>query len=81
MLLANGHRFRPPVYFPGTNLEDYRASMDRLAGLTFDTACVRHADALLEDGSVRLQEMLANYQWISPRWTEFKRWTRLLFPH
>ena len=55
--------------------------MDRLAGLTFDTACVRHGDALLEDGSVRLQEMLANYQWISPRWAEFKRWTRLLFPH
>ena len=81
MLLANGHRFRRPVYFPGTNLEDYRASMDRLAGLTFDTACVGHGDALLEDGSVRLQEMLANYQWISSRWTEFKRWTRLLFPH
>lgn len=81
MLLANGRRFRRPVYFPGTDLEDYRASMDRLAGLTFDTACVGHGDALLEDGSVRLQEMLANYQWISPRWTEFKRWTRLLFPH
>ena len=81
MLLANGRRFRRPVYFPGTDLEDYRALMDRLAGLTFDTACVGHGDALLEDGSVRLQEMLANYQWISPRWTEFKRWTRLLFPH
>ena len=55
--------------------------MDQLAGLTFDTACVGHGDTLLEDGSVRLQEMLANYQWISPRWTEFKRWTRLLPSH
>lgn len=81
MLLANGRRFRRPVYFPGTNLGDYRASMERLAGLSFDTACVGHGEPLLAEGTARLQEMLANYQWLSPRWTEFKRWTRLLFPH
>jgi glyoxylase-like metal-dependent hydrolase (beta-lactamase superfamily II) len=30
-LLANGRRFRRPVMFPGTNLRDYRASVERLA--------------------------------------------------
>ena len=77
-LLANGHRFRRPVYFPGTNLQDYRASVERLAGLTFDAACVGHGKPLLEGGTERLQEMLDHYLWISPRWTEFKRWARLL---
>lgn len=81
MLLANGRRFRRPVYFPGTDLKDYRASVERLAGLSFDTACVGHGEPLLDEGTARLQEMLANYQWLSPRWTEVKRWARLLFPH
>ena len=81
MLLANGHRFRRPVYFPGTNLGDYRASVERLAGLTFETACVGHGKPLLDHGTERLREMLDDYLWISPRWTEFKRWARFLFRH
>lgn len=78
MLLANGHCFRRPVYFPGTNLRDYRTSVERLATLAFDTACVGHGDPLLDQGTERLKEMLDNYSWISPRWNEFKRWARLL---
>jgi glyoxylase-like metal-dependent hydrolase (beta-lactamase superfamily II) len=54
MLLANGCRFRRPVYFPGTNLGDYRASVERLAGSTFDTACVGHGNPVLEQGPERL---------------------------
>ena len=81
MLLANGRRFRRPVYFPGTDLKDYRASVERLAELTFDTACVGHGDPIRDGGTARLQEMLDSYSWISPRWIEFKRWARLLFPH
>ena len=29
-------------------------------------------------GGFGLREMLDNYRWISPRWTEFKRWARFL---
>ena len=79
MLLANGHRFHRPVYFPGTNLGHYRASVERLAGLSFETACVGHGKPLLDQGTERLREMLDNYLWVSPRWTEFKRWARFLF--
>ena len=81
MLLADGRRFRRPVYFPGTNLGDYRASVERLAGLTFNTACVGHGKPLLEGGAARLQEMLEHYAWMSPRWTEVKRWVRLMLKH
>ena len=81
ILLSNGRRFRRPVYFPGTDLKDYRASVERLAGLTFETACGGHGDPILEEGTARLHEMLDSYSWISPRWTELKRWARLLFPH
>ena len=81
MLLADGRRFRRPVYFPGTNLGDYRTSVERLAGLTFNTACVGHGKPLLEGGAVRLQEMLEHYAWMSPRWTEVKRWARLILRH
>ena len=62
MFLAKGRRFHRPVYFPGTDLEDYRASMERLAGLSYDTTCVGHYDAFPENWAVRIQEMLANYQ-------------------
>jgi len=78
-LLANGHRFRRPVFFPGTNLKDYRASVERLAQLPFEAACVGHGRPLLEGGTARLHEMLDHYSWISPRWSELKRWASLLF--
>jgi len=78
-LLANGHRFRRPVFFPGTNLKDYRASVERLARLPFEAACVGHGSPLLEGGTARLHEMLDHYSWVSPRWSELKRWARLLF--
>ncbi|MCH7606906.1 MAG: MBL fold metallo-hydrolase [Chloroflexi bacterium] len=78
MLLANGHRFRRPVYFPGTNLQDYRDSVQRLSQVSFETACVGHGSPLLEGGTERLQEMLDHYSWMSPRWSELKRWARLL---
>ena len=77
-LLANGERFRRPVYFPGTDLRDYRASVERLAQLPFETACVGHGKPLVEGGTVRLQEMLDHYLWITPRWAELKRWARFL---
>ena len=78
-LLADGQCFRRPVAFPGTNLSDYRASVDRLAQLPFETACVGHGQPLRQAGSAVLAEMLNNYSWLAPRVSAAKQWTRLLF--
>jgi len=67
-LLADGVRFRRPVPFPGTNLRQYRESVDRLAQLPFETACVGHGKPLLQDAGTRLGEMLDNYSWMAPLW-------------
>ena len=66
-LIADGYCFRRPVPFPGTNFRDYRVSVDRLARLPFETACVGHGQPLLGSGAVALQEMLKNYFWFAPR--------------
>ena len=78
ILLADGHFFRRPVPFPGTNFRDYRASVDRLAQLSFETACVGHGKPLLRGGTDALTEMLDNYFWLTPRWRGLKRRARSL---
>lgn len=80
MLLADGHQFRRPVPFPGTNFQDYRASVHRLACLPFEVACVGHGRPLLAGGTGALEEMLDNYFWLTPRWREVKRRLRSLLP-
>lgn len=80
-LLADGHSFRRPVPFPGTNFRDYRASLDRLAQVPFETACVGHGKPLFQGGSVKLQDMLEHYCWLTPRWNWLKRRTRTLISH
>ena len=77
-LIADGHCFRRPVPFPGTNFRDYRASVERLDRLSFETACVGHGRPVLEGGSARLQEMLNSYFWLAPRWSWLKRRSRSL---
>ena len=78
-LLADGYCFRRPVPFPGTSFRDYRASVDRLALLPFEAACVGHGKPLCQGGAAALQEMLNNYFWLAPRWTWLKRQTHHLF--
>ena len=78
-LLADGYRFRRPVPFPGTSFKDYRASVERLALLPFETACVGHGTPMREAGCLKLQEMLNNYSWMAPRWNWLKRRTVSLF--
>ena len=80
-LLGDGYIFRRPVPFPGTNFRDYRASVERLAGLSFETALVGHGRPVLEGGTARLQEMLDHYGWLTPRWNRLKRWSRSLLGH
>ena len=77
-LLGDGYNFRRPVPFPGTNFRDYRASVERLAGLSFETALTGHGRPILEGGTARLREMLDNYAWFTPRWNRLKRWSRSL---
>ena len=78
-LLADGHYFRRPVPFPGTSFRDYRASVERLAQLSFETACVGHGKPLRQGGSAALQEMLNNYFWLAPRWNGLMRRARTLW--
>ena len=77
-LLADGHCFRRPVPFPGTNFRDYRKSVERLATLPFEAAFVGHGTSLLQDARIRLQDMLENYSWMAPRWDWLKRRSRSL---
>ncbi len=78
-LISDGYCFRRPVPFPGTSFRDYRASVDRLALLPFETACVGHGKPLRQGGAAALQEMLNNYFWFTPRWTWLKRQARHIF--
>ena len=78
-LIADGHCFRRPVPFPGTSFRDYRASVDRLAQLPFETACVGHGKPLYQGGAAALQEMLDSYFWLAPRWTWLKWQAQHLF--
>jgi glyoxylase-like metal-dependent hydrolase (beta-lactamase superfamily II) len=55
-LLADGHCFRRPVPFPGTNFRDYRASVERLGQLSFETALVGHGTPMRQAGSAALRE-------------------------
>ena len=73
MLIADGYCFRRPVPFPGTSFRDYRTSVDRLAELPFEAACVGHGKPLCQGATTALQEMLNNYFWLAPRWTWLKR--------
>lgn len=77
-LLGDGYLFRRPVPFPGTSFRDYRASVERLTALSFETACVGHGKPLRQSGSAALQEMLDHYSWLAPRWTGLKRRFRSL---
>ena len=54
----------------------YRASVERLAQLPFETAFVGHGKPVLQGGSARLREMLEHYFWFTPRWNRLKPWSR-----
>ena len=74
MLLSNGSDLRRPMFFPGTNFQDYRASVERLSRISFETACVGHGRPLMTGGTGRLQQMLDHYDWLTPRWRSIKAW-------
>lgn len=74
-LLADGHGFHRSIPFPGSNLREHRASLERLAQLPFEAACAGHGKPVLQEGAARLREMLSHDSWIAPRWKQFNRWS------
>ena len=79
-LLSDGHLFRRALILPGTNFKDYRASVEWLAELNFETALCGHDQPLLKGGTAAVKDMLANYSWLTPRWRSLKRRVRSRLP-
>ena len=63
ILISDGKRFSKPLPFPGTNFKSYRRSVERLAELPFDVACVGHGRPLVGGATGKVGEMLENYFW------------------
>ena len=68
MLISDGRRFSRPVPFPGTNLKSYRRSIERLAQLEFEVACVGHGKPIVGGATEKVKEMLNNYFLAGPWW-------------
>ena len=73
MLLSDGKRFTRPIPFPGTDFKAYRRSVERLARLQFDIACVGHGRPLMGDATSKVHEMLESYFWASPWWSLMRK--------
>ena len=73
MLISDGKRFTRPFPFPGTDLKTYRRSVERLAELSFDVACVGHGRPLVGGAKVKVREMLDNYFWAASFWKLLRR--------
>lgn len=71
-LIGFAKGFTRPFPFPGTDLKDYRRSVERLAELDFDVACVGHGKPVVGAAQKKLHDMLDNYFWASS-WCKFLR--------
>ena len=71
-LFSDGKRLSRSVSFPGSNSEDYRNSLTRLANLEFDVLCGGHGQPLMGGASERLRELLARRPDL-PSWSEYVR--------
>lgn len=58
-LFSDGSRVSRSLPFPGSNVVDYRRSLQMLAGLEFETLCGGHGQPLLDGASDRLRDLLA----------------------
>ena len=72
ILIGFGKRFTRPFPFPGTDSRAYRHSVERLAQLDFDVACVGHGKPIVGGAQAKLHDMLDNYFW-SSSWCKFFR--------
>ena len=67
---SNGRRLSRSLPFFGSDMQDYRRSLDRLAALEFDTLCGGHGEPLVGGASDRLRELLATRP-SPPTWPQF----------
>ncbi len=68
-LLANGRHFRRPLPLPHTKRSDYRRSVQRLSGLSFETAYPGHGLPIVGGAGARLREFdLLRYGRDVPWW-------------
>ena len=68
MLISDGRSFHRPVQFPGTDFRAYRKSIERIAALDFDTACVGHGNPVVGGAKAALERMLEGYTWALFPW-------------
>ena len=73
MLISDGKRFSRPLLSPGTDLKSYRRSVERLAQLQFEVACVGHGRPLAGGAATKVAEMPENYFWAPPWWRIVRR--------
>ena len=71
-LFSDGTRVSRSVPFPGSNVEHYKASIDRLAALEFDTLCGGHGAPLVSGASDALRHLVATSP-DPPSWGGFLR--------
>ncbi len=58
-LFSDGQRLSRSVPFPGSDVEQYKDSIDRLASLGFETLCGGHGAPLIGGASKELRDLLA----------------------
>ena len=71
-LFSDGKSLSRSVPFFGSNVEDYRRSLQMLAGLEFDSLCGGHGEPLLGGASDKLRELLATRP-EPPSWRSYLR--------
>ena len=58
-LFSDGHRISRSLPYPGSNVDDYRRSLNRLATMGFDVLCGGHGAPLKGGASDILRDLLA----------------------
>ena len=67
---SNGRRLSRSLPFFGSRTDDYRRSLERLAGLEFETLCGGHGEPMVGGASDRLRELLTARP-DPPTWPQF----------
>ena len=71
-LFSDGSRLSRSVPFPGSDVEDYRRSLDKLAGIQFDSLCGGHGEPLVGNASDKLRDLIATRP-EPPTWGKYLR--------
>lgn len=72
-VLSDGRRFSRPLPFPGTDLQAFPGSLERIAGLEFDVLCPGHGRPAVGEASRRFRAALERYEWSVPAWRRLLR--------